>query len=98
MIWGIWIASFVLFVVLVLTTYVQMLYLESLRLRTRDLPALQFFKSDIEQRLGFKTEDGALRFSLVKHTALPFLGMAALSSGVLNAPMTPQSLGEAVVF
>src|ERR1039457_3282429 len=97
MIW-VWTASLVLAVVLVLTTYVQMLYLECLRLRTRDLPALQFFKSDIEQRLGFKTEDGALRFSLVKHTALPLLGMSALAGGVLYGPLTPQSLGEAIVF
>jgi putative hemolysin len=97
MIW-VWTVNLLLAVILVLATYVQMLYLESLRLRTRDLPALQLFKSDIEQRLGFKTEDGALRFSLVKHTALPFLGITALAGGVLDQPMTPQSLGEAVVF
>jgi len=97
MIW-VWTASLLLAVLLVLTTYVQMLYLESLRLRTRDLPSLQFFKSDLEKRLGFETEEGALRFSLVKHTALPFLGMAALSGSVLYAPLTPASLGEAVVF
>jgi putative hemolysin len=97
MIW-VWTASVVLVVVLVLATYVQMLYLESLRLRTRDLPALQFFKSNIEERLGFKTEDGALRFSLVKHSALPFLGITALASGVLDQPLTVQSLVEAVVF
>ncbi len=97
MIW-VWTASLLLAAILALSTYVQMLYLESLRLRTRDLPALQFFKSDIEERLGFKTEEGALRFSLVKHTALPFLGMASLAGGVLYAPLTLQSLGEALVF
>src|ERR1700722_13440924 len=85
MIW-VWTANVLLAVILVLATYVQMLYLESLRLRTRDLPALQLFKSDIEERLGFKTEDGALRFSLVKHTALPLLGMSALAAGVLDEP------------
>src|SRR5579871_6208525 len=98
MIWIAWSASIVLAVVLVLSTYVQMLYLESLRLRTRDLPALQFFKAELEQRLGFKTEDGALRFSLIKHTALPFLGITTLVSGVLYSPVTVQSLGEAAVF
>ncbi len=97
MIW-VWTASVLLALVLVLTTYVQMLYLESLRLRTRDLPALEFFKDEIEERLGFKTEDGALRFSLVKHTALPLLGMAALAGGVIYAPLTPQSLAEGVLF
>jgi putative hemolysin len=88
----------VLVVVLVLSTYVQMLYLDTLRLRTRDLPALQFFKSDVEARLGFKTDEGALRFSLVKHSALPFLGMCSLASGVLYAPLTPATLGEALIF
>src|SRR5579871_3058229 len=98
MIWIAWSASIVLAIVLVLSTYVQMLYLESLRLRTRDLPALQFFKSDLEARLGFKTEDGALRFSLVKHTALPFLGMSALAGGVLYEPLTLASLAEGIIF
>src|ERR1700752_1258924 len=97
MIW-VWTASLLLAAVLALATYVQMLYLESLRLRTRDLPALQFFKSDIEERLGFKTEDGALRFSLVKHTTLPLLGMSVLAGGVLDEPLNLQSLGESVVF
>jgi putative hemolysin len=95
---AIWIATVVLAVLLVLSTYVQMLYLESLRLRTRDLPALQFFKGSIEERLGFKTDEGALRFSLIKHTALPFLGICSLASGVLWTPLTLTSLGEAVIF
>jgi len=98
MIWAVWTASAVLAIILVLSTYVQMLYLDSLRLRTRDLPALQYFKNNIESRLGFKTEDGALRFSLVKHTALPFLGMAALAASVLYEPLSPATLGEAVIF
>ena len=98
MIWLVWTSTLVLAVILVLTTYVQMLYLESLRLRTRDLPALQYFKSELEERLGFKTEDGALRFSLVKHTALPFLGMATLAGAVLSTPLTFAALSEAVVF
>ena len=98
MIWVVWTASLVLAVILVLSTYVQMLYLESLRLRSRDLPALQFFKSTLETRLGFKIEEGALRFSLVKHTALPLAGMAALAAGVLNGPLNTASLAEALVF
>lgn len=98
MMWTVWTASLVLATALVLSTYVQMLYLESLRLRSRDLPALQFFKSTLEDRLGFKTEEGALRFSLVKHTALPLLGMAALAGGVLNAALNLASLAEALIF
>ena len=58
-----------------LTTFVQVLYLESLRLRTRDLPSLKFFKETLEDKFGMKTEDGAGAFSLVKHTLLAMLGI-----------------------
>ena len=98
MIWTVWTCSLLLVIILVLSTYVQNLYLESLRLRTRDLPALQFFKSDLEQRLGFKAEDGALRFSVLKHSALPFLGMSVLAGSVLYAPVTVASLIESIIF
>jgi CBS domain containing-hemolysin-like protein len=58
-----------------LVTFVQLLYLESLRLRTRDLPSLKFFKETLEDKLGLKTEDGAGAFSLIKHTLLVLLGI-----------------------
>ena len=58
-----------------LVTFVQLLYLESLRLRTRDLPSLKFFKDTLEEKLGMKTEDGAAAFSLVKHTLLVLFGI-----------------------
>ena len=54
----------------------QLLYLESLRLRTRDLPSLKFFKETLEDKLGLKTEQGAGCFSLIKHTLLVLLGIA----------------------
>jgi len=58
-----------------LVTFVQLLYLESLRLRTRDLRSLEFFKETLEDKLGLKTEDGAGAFSLIKHTLLVLLGV-----------------------
>ena len=58
-----------------LATFVQLLYLESLRLRTRDLPSLKFFKDTLEDKLGMKTEDGAGAFSLIKHTLLVLFGI-----------------------
>jgi putative hemolysin len=58
-----------------LITFVQMLYLESLRLRTRDLPSLKFFKDVLEDKLALKTEDGAGAFSVIKHTLLSLLGI-----------------------
>jgi len=65
---------------LALASSVQLLYLESLRLRTRDLPALEFFKSQLENRIGLETDQGALSFSLLKHTMLALLGVLVLGS------------------
>jgi putative hemolysin len=62
-----------------LVTFVQLLYLESLRLRTRDLPSLRFFKERLEDKLGVKTEQGVGSFSLIKHTLLAFLGICFLA-------------------
>jgi CBS domain containing-hemolysin-like protein len=64
---------------LALVTFVQLLYLESLRLRPRDLPSLEFFKATLEDKLGLKTEDGAGAFSLIKHTLLALLGVFYLA-------------------
>lgn len=61
---------------LCLATAVQMFYLEALRLRTRELPALTYFKESVEDSLGLKTERGALFFSLWKHSLLALLGVA----------------------
>lgn len=58
-----------------LVTFVQLLYLESLRLRTRDLPSLKFFKDELEDKLAMKTDQGAGSFSLIKHTLLVALGV-----------------------
>jgi magnesium and cobalt exporter, CNNM family len=58
-----------------LMTFVQLLYLESLRLRPRDLPAIKFFRETLEDRLGFKTEVGAGVFSLIKHSSILLLAV-----------------------
>jgi CBS domain containing-hemolysin-like protein len=73
---------------LVLVTLVQTFYLESLRLRTRDQPALQFFKDVLDDRLGFKAEQGALRFSLIKHSLLVLLGVAFLALSTADEGLT----------
>jgi putative hemolysin len=59
-----------------LVTFVQLLYLESMRLRPRDLPAIKFFRDTLEDRLGFETEDGAGSFTLIKHTAILLIGVS----------------------
>jgi putative hemolysin len=67
-------------VLLCLITVVQTLYMESLRLRARDLPALQFFKETLEDRLGVSGEAGLLAFSLIKHTLVLLLGVCFLAT------------------
>jgi putative hemolysin len=68
-------ATLVALPLLAIVNFVQVLYLESMRLRTRDLPALKFFKETLEDKLGMKTERGASSFSLVKHTLLVFIAI-----------------------
>ncbi|HEX4136795.1 MAG TPA: hemolysin family protein [Bryobacteraceae bacterium] len=85
-----------LLVLIALFTSVQTLYLEGMRLRTRDLPSLQYFKSDLEPRLNLRSEEGALTFSLWKHTCLVFFGVAVLAQvidgGHLTIPVMLESL------
>jgi CBS domain containing-hemolysin-like protein len=72
----IFVLAFVLSALLVLVCFTQLLYLEALRLRTRDTAALAFFKETLEDRLGYDTEQGAFVFSLLKHTLLVLTGAA----------------------
>ncbi|MGA2131348.1 MAG: hemolysin family protein [Bryobacteraceae bacterium] len=53
-----------------LTSLIQLLYLESLRLRTREFAAVKFFRETLEDKIGFETEDGAGVFTLIKHSTL----------------------------
>jgi putative hemolysin len=63
---------------LILFSFVQLLYLESLRLRARDFPALEYFKDTIEPKLDLETDQAALVFSLYKHGLLVCIGVLAL--------------------
>ena len=72
-------AAAFLALLLCLVTVVQLLYMESVRLRARDVPALQLFKETLEGRIGLKAEDGILAFSLIKHTILLLLGLCFMA-------------------
>src|ERR1700722_14734023 len=74
-----------------MVTCIQVLYQEALRIRARELPALEYFKSTLEGKIGLSTERGALTFSLVKHVGLAVLGCLTLAITVQSAP-----LGEAL--
>jgi len=73
--WAVILATAVAAVLLTIVTFVQLLYLESMRLRTRDRASLRFFKATLEDRIGLKTEHGNEAFSLIKHSLLVLLGV-----------------------
>ena len=85
-------------VLLCLITVVQILYSESLRLRSRDLPALQFFKEQLEHRIGVKDDNGVLAFSIIKHTLILLLGVFFLATQPFDPGQRWQSLFEAALF
>lgn len=88
------IATFAAILLLALASAVQLLYLESLRLRSRDLPALEFFKSALEDKIGLETNAGALAFSLIKHVLLAITGVLVLGA-FLTRPLDWVALLEA---
>ncbi len=85
---GLWILAALMAPVLALVSFVQLLYLEALRLRAREQRALEFFKESLEEKLGMKTEHGAFSFSVLKHGLLVAIGAIfcalTLSGGALG--------------
>ncbi|MGH9610545.1 MAG: hemolysin family protein [Bryobacteraceae bacterium] len=82
--------------VLAFVSYVQLLYLESLRLLKRETPSLEYFREHLEDRIGLDTERGSLAFSLIKHVLLVLVGMLYLC-GLLRPEAPPwQSVLEAI--
>lgn len=81
---------------LMFVSYVQLLYLESLRLIRREVPSLEFFRETLVGKIGLDPEEGSLAFSLIKHVSLFSLGLFYLCS--LVRPNTPhwQSVLEAL--
>lgn len=102
MIWFAVAATVTWAVLLCLITVVQILYMESLRLRSRDLPALEFFKDVLEDRIGVQGDDGVLAFSLIKHTLVVLLGVCFLPTLAGDLAQHPeqawQNLFEAALF
>jgi CBS domain containing-hemolysin-like protein len=89
-------AILMMLALLILFTSIQTLYLEGMRLRTRDLPALQYFKTDLEPRLNLRSEAGALTFSLWKHSCLVTFGVLVLAKSIDGEPLRPAELGESL--
>jgi len=83
---------------LTFVSYVQLLYLESLRLIRREVPSLEFFRETLVGKIGLDPEEGSLAFSLIKHVSLFSVGLFYLCSLVRpNAPHW-QSVLEALAI
>ncbi len=79
-------ADLVVAALVMLVACVQLLYLESLRIRTRERASLEFFKTTLESKLGLETERGSLTFSLIKSLGLAAIGCLTLAAAYENAP------------
>ena len=86
MILALTILDVILAFIVTLVTCVQLLYLESLRIRARERPALEFFKETLEAKLGLETERGSLTFSLIKHVGLGLIGCLTMAAADLDEP------------
>ncbi len=91
-------AILVLFVLVILFATLQTFYLEGMRLRARDLPSLQFFKSEFEPRLHMRSEVGSLTYSLWKHTSLVILSILVLTKNVDSEPLTALEVAESIAI
>jgi len=72
--------------IVMLVTCVQLLYIESLRIRKRERPSLEFFKTTLEARLGLETERGSLTFSVIKSFGLALIGCLTVAASYENSP------------
>ncbi|MBC8165360.1 MAG: HlyC/CorC family transporter [Bryobacteraceae bacterium] len=70
--------AFAMALLLVLVTLVQMMYMDSVRVRARDIAFLELFREQVSDRIGLKVDDGILSFSLIKHSLLALLGAVFL--------------------
>src|SRR5947209_9332135 len=89
--------ALILTCLLCFVSYVQLLYLESLRLIRRELPSLEFFRETLAGRIGLDPERGSLCFSLVKHVSLFLVGVFYLCALVRPAAPHWQSVLEAIL-
>ena len=75
-------AALLLTALLCFVSYVQLLYLESLRLLRREVPSLNYFRETLQSKIGLEPDLGSLTFSLIKHLSLPLTGVAYLCAFV----------------
>jgi len=92
------VAALLLTVLLGFVSYIQLLYLESLRLIRREAASLEYFRETVAEKVGLENEHGSLAFSLLKHIGLPLAGVFYLCALVRPAVPAWQSVVEAIAF
>ncbi len=90
-----WVVAIVLSILLAFVSYVQLLYLESLRLLRRETPALENFREELSAAIRLDSERGSLSFSLIKHISLPLVGVVFLCAVIRPEAPPWQSVLEA---
>ncbi len=85
-------------VLLCFVSYVQLLYLESLRLIRREVRSLERFRESISEKIGLDIEHGSLAFSVIKHASLFLIGVFYLCSLVRPGVPHWQSVLEAIAI
>ena len=83
---------------LAFVAYIQLLYLESLRLLRRETSALEFFRETLIDKIGLEAEHGSLAFSLIKHVSLFLIGVFYLCAFARPAVPLWQSVLEAIAL
>lgn len=77
-----WAAGAFLAIALSFISFVQLIYLEALRLRARVQPPLEYFRDSLEEKIGLPTDRGAISFSMIKHCLMVLLaGVVFLIAG-----------------
>lgn len=92
------IAALFLTVLLAFVSYVQLLYLESLRIIRREAASLEFFRETLAVKIGLENENGSLVFSLVKHVTMPLIGVFYLCTLVRPSVPRWEAVIEAIAF
>jgi putative hemolysin len=92
------VVALILTALLGFVSYIQTLYLESLRIIRREAASLEYFRETLAGKIGIDNEHGSLAFSLLKHIALPAAGVFFLCALVRPAVPDWQSVIEALVF
>lgn len=85
-------------VVVIAVSFVHLLCRESLRITARELPALQFYRESLQDRIGLDAEDGALSYSLIRHFGLLALGVVTMAMMLMGHSPVWRATIEAFVL